>query len=1832
MQKKKIKLIQKIYILASVLMLFLVVFNKNVQAAVTINGENYGEYNWEIHMPEKGIYSSAGLFPQKDNTSDGWFLCDGIGDAVKFGKWDKETYYPGDESIINIFGFGIANPSNSSGRTAAATLDYTVYLNNQGKTGYLPYVSLWNTLEPIIDKIPFGDILFGWLKPSTNMGNIGSKHKFYLGSRVNGENSTWNLQAIAKLNIRADALKKMSELLGIDLTDMIFKTEEPDSTTSGMNNKYKLMIGSYPYEADGGLRSPAVWVMESDEWTGDGYTKTGLAGFGSIRHYDDSLGGIIGGIFGEEWGDEETQNAAIRYILSSYADYKYNLGYTKYTPADMQGAYWIETSNESKITENSQHITENARTLVTRAHDYQKFVEETGISKEGYETSESAKEKFADKTTINTDNVQVFVDRKEKYFTVGPFTISYPEYQDISYMNKIKLTTVNEVGTVTELVYDEIHSDFEITIEKPAAKSNNLIKQYPASGSKFWIKFSAEKTEFPRYLYLDAEFEFVRTAEANYHQYTAECNAYRYIAYVSDNPEDKYAMNMGNSEYAGTPMTLDESISIASSVATILAGNLGAAFDLAGTVASLEIRSKNIKYDMWQPYIIMERDSTIDLDAQAILNIKNAMRQYDTFKTEEVWEKVTTPEIPKFFGSIVDLTIEFKGTVWVDNQEGKESEYDGKYGEGDTPMSGVTVKLYQVEEGETTNGKLVATTKTDKNGEYKFDDQNAMYQYYIGFTYNGQYYQPTIFNNDIEDDNAKFNSYGLDIINQRDEFNAKFEEIGSHPNNVKNSIESDTRENLENDGKIDEFGNPTSGDAYVNECMLESFTCDGTNEKTLYPSPEIFVTDDALNMMNRTINCYMLVGTSDIKPLYGNPNYTQYINQGYVLRETADLALTVDVYKAYVEIKDRVEEYKYDKRQIKVDLNENLWEISVRNTDVLYNIGYSRELYKEDYYYQIDDYNRPEFGENNTAEGLQITPGPELEVYVQYKIRVRNQSTSIATEITEIVDHFDSTYTLMTLGKYAPYLGDSSGTMIQPVIAGFSKYQSSSIIPGYQKVYLSGFNTRLEPNNNKDMYVYVTFKVNKKIEDGKRLVITGEKQNIAEVNGYKTYYGKYVEAQAPNRNNSKTEAEYVQGDIAGILDVDSTPGNTTSMIQSTFEDDTDKAPGILITLNEENLRTINGVVWEDERNLTSSSAQIGNGEKEEEEIGVNGVTVQLIELFDNENGNAPKEFIWAEMKTGDTTPQKAVIENASEEQTISNIADGAYEFKGLVPGNYIIKYIYGDGTETVVGTKSTNYETGETQDNPVLEMLDGQTIQIDEETQTFKKGDVNSDGYNASEGLNIGLNENSYTGQDYKSTIYKADNNSENAAVGGWKLDYKTMNGTYSQAKDIWELRQQLNDKYKNNVTNNTAEMLASMERITNYSNEDDINSLIAYNYQLLADLMNNTKMTAVTGWMDIGIEYKSNKNGNSYNTNILGQNNIDTTNDSSVGGYFTISNVNFGLVERPKAQLKLTKQVSNVKVILADGSTLFDASGRVTNVMWIPKTMHKQDTTNSYSIKNNYDNYLMKIPSVRTSENGRIQLTMDEEVMHGATIKITYVISVANIGEVDYADAQFYYTGQESNPSANIVKTKADTLIDYVGTVLTDDSNATRNNIQFIASENPDWEAISLDDLINSGLVNEQLKENIATYTTIIKTREESNIEKELIPIILDESNSKNISKQSSTEEIMNAINASSSVAGVKLVLSQVITIGDKADDKTYNNLAEIVSTSNTVGRRMSYSVVGNQDPTKEPYEIDADIGQEVVILPPFGQNYIYYILGIAIAVILIAGLVIVIRVTKKK
>ena len=233
-------------------------------------------------------------------------------------------------------------------------------------------------------------------------------------------------------------------------------------------------------------------------------------------------------------------------------------------------------------------------------------------------------------------------------------------------------------------------------------------------------------------------------------------------------------------------------------------------------------------------------------------------------------------------------------------------------------------------------------------------------------------------------------------------------------------------------------------------------------------------------------------------------------------------------------------------------------------------------------------------------------------------------------------------------------------------------------------------------------------------------------------------------------------------------------------------------------------------------------------------------------------------------------------------------------------------------------------------------------------------------------------------------------------------------------------------------------------------------------------------------------------------------------------------------------------------------------------------------------------------------SEAQKIVLTMDEELMQGATIAIKYNIKIKNVGETDYNETSFYYTGNVENKNT-LVKTTLNKIIDYVGTTgATDVDKATANNLKFDKTINDGWETITLQELYDNNLVSRELLnkenneyvENVARYNTIIT----KTFNKELVP----------------QEEI-----------STELILSQVMAADNSSDDLTYNNTTEIISLSNDVGKKMEYSVVGNQNPDGKIAEVDADCAQTITVLPPFGQTYIYYILGIGVAAILAIGVI---------
>lgn len=1131
---------------------------------------------------------------------------------------------------------------------------------------------------------------------------------------------------------------------------------------------------------------------------------------------------------------------------------------------------------------------------------------------------------------------------------------------------------------------------------------------------------------------------------------------------------------------------------------------------------------------------------------------------------------------------------------------------------------------------------------------------------------------------------------------------------------------------------------------YINHCMISSYTVS-------YPEEDRFVLEDVDNPQEGNVIGYEYLYTP-------SRDQSRNVDFGLNARDTADLAIQKDVYKATVRVNGKTQTYMYNNKDADIDDDGN-WNITVRQADYLYNGGtrYTREIRKSEYLY------------DGTIYSTGSSSARDLKVYITYRIVVRNQSQSYDTVVNEIVDYFDaSEYTFdgtLSGNTYTPnsysdfqhsqvtsYVGDRNGNYIAPLTVRTESSLgngrgNTDIGHGYSStpLYLSGIvgtdgNSRLAAGGGMT-FIYLTFEVRKDHPDSQNgldengmdnriqmdvKVNTGEakgvgKQNIAEINSYSTYYK--TGAKVPDHLDGNTPVDRnVNGAVAGSIDRDSSVGNLTSsdlnnegdliitndVLTNRTEDDTDKAPNIrlIFPASDDYERIARGYVYEDERNQASNRAMVGNGRYDNSETLINGVTVQLVELVQEVDGNGIPtgnyigEYIW-NARTWDQADRRWENVNSSsnsgslryysgqgnyeENHTVSPIMSGAgvtaiegytfgedstgqYAFKAMPAGDFIVRFIYGDTTQTVLTT-----EGGE-----------------GDEVVQFLKGDTSEVNVNATDGYisKSGLNAKSYNGQDYKSTTYQT-NVSQAGSYNGINgfVNYDTQNYNYtesaqptmgvagdaisnyvnetdgrdksinyyyntgesqaqsgvSDAKDVGNVRTATNN-YSRGITgidgesdqtivNGRSEVLTSGLKVASTENlAQGATTSVDKQIAMIKELMENTEMVAQTGVINAEVEW---------NTNIT---NGQSTNNNQDGRLsYIFEDIDLGLEERPVAQLKMNKEVSNVRITLQNGTILFDTNRPVTNMSYADHEGHHITYSPENPNGSAYRLISVAIANNRTNTPELITTYMDEELMYGARIEVDYTFTVTNVGEVDYLDNQFYYTGVTNNDSANNVsKTSAKTVVDYI-----------TNNIQFLPtnSSNSGWSIRTVDDLTsdpttentdyttnpvgnNDDLINNKYYNTLNTYNTIVTSKA---LNTDLVP------------------EAAN-LDAASSVQ-TTMMLSTTLTPDTGEDTMVYNNLSEIVQVSNTQGRRLKWSVTGNQpmadqdrgsdEPARPedeiytnadlvtPKEIDADSSQEILILPPTGANRNYtlwIIVGIVALAIIAGGIVLIRRYFKKK
>lgn len=842
---------------------------------------------------------------------------------------------------------------------------------------------------------------------------------------------------------------------------------------------------------------------------------------------------------------------------------------------------------------------------------------------------------------------------------------------------------------------------------------------------------------------------------------------------------------------------------------------------------------------------------------------------------------------------------------------------------------------------------------------------------------------------------------------------------------------------------------------------------------------------------------------------FGTDLLTNYVNLGLWRRQEFNAQLTKDVVevtttntkngnsdktvfngKTYAldSIKDYINDYtnaikdnngKINLAKQYADSQQGIY-INRLNAQYYYNKYYDRPIKQSEY-----------MGQRN------------LEVEIKYRITVYNLSQSLETQITEVVDYYDDSLQLTSavVNTNGKNISKDKSSAVSESIYGQVTEKS---FPGFNKVYIRLQNKQLATGEG--ITIDLTYKVKRMALQGfEGYINIGEKTNIAEINGYKTYYS--ANTSTPNRHGAIIGNNTT---VAGLVDVNSTPGNLETIEEITngvinFEDDSDKTTATLTITDDgddptppdnpnnptpiDSTNTISGCVWEDAK---TEKASLGNGIRDSGENGIAGVKVALCKKYERDDGTqqvaGDEKLGWIKEYNDKRYNKEYIYKSVADEYTTGK--DGKYSFEVKESGDYYVLFGYGLDDATVL----TNDEDNET--NKIL----GKT----------------------------GSNTKSYNGQDYKSTIFQA------GFENGYDIenvDYdKSLNEAHvSKAIDDWARVEEVN-KYSKIQTNHIAEVLASPTKVPTYLGEQYGSDLMG---RLVDELTTNTWKIAKTQ----KIKIEGRKNGEK------------------------IENVDLGLVERPITQLQITNNVENVKVTLSDGSIVFDATqtaeakgNETKNVIW----KSNRSTTKGIT-------------------GGFIQLYLDEELMYGATIQITYKMQINELNDyVEYEGLEYYAKGRTN--SENKVESKAKKLVCYIP-----------NKMQL--NEAGNWKNTNIDTIISNNLVNDKLKDTISSQSNTISKIEADNINNAYL--------NNNM-----------------------LTISQLIT--KESAQGGYECKVEIVELENAVGRRMETSIVGNFNPANDPVENDEAKAEDVAVMPPFGIGQVfYYVLTVVIAGMLVVGII---------
>ena len=586
------------------------------------------------------------------------------------------------------------------------------------------------------------------------------------------------------------------------------------------------------------------------------------------------------------------------------------------------------------------------------------------------------------------------------------------------------------------------------------------------------------------------------------------------------------------------------------------------------------------------------------------------------------------------------------GIVWNDIAMNKTSDYYNSLYDNDNErkLSGIKVYLYKYNNN--SNDTLLAITETDDNGEYSFKNKdsvggaikaslieisnrwNTYNSLYVVFEYDGITYTSTPDGQSsvsITDSNA-YNSGNYKINSNAKESDSKVKETRTSFNSKFETINKDS--NIE----YDRYVGKTSIEGQEYNIIPQSIHKYDVSKMAMQSATEVITLADNDTLMEEV----------------------KYINVGLRGRDTLDLNVKTDIDKISLEVNGVTTDYtgknsvtvrKSDLSMVEDAANFASSAITSGNTDETQDIRQTDLVKAENSNYSNDQ----------LLQSIKVT----------YKITVANESNTGISEVS-IIDYYDSRY-------------DFEEIRLEKGMSGKVENGGSS----------SEYNSKIITTDGNGI-IYITYKLKESaINTLKGLNITEKLPtfNMAEIYEYKSTVGnnqtEYTRGlididSAPE--SAASEKVILSDDYDGVKvgekkpinesEIASRPTtlayyfNKTDLQKIMYEDDT-SVKAVIFNVTDDS-RTIKGTVFRDNTTLNTDKIKTGNGKFDNDEDIVAGATVELVEYNENR------------------TPEEVANNEGKVIFATTTDMNGEYIFYGYIPGNYIIRYSYGNNDYTVL--------------------------------------------------------------------------------------------------------------------------------------------------------------------------------------------------------------------------------------------------------------------------------------------------------------------------------------------------------------------------------------------------------------------------------------------------------------------------------------------------------------------------------------------------------------------